>query len=99
MAKKIAGVWESLGGKLQKKTQTNMVWLDLEDVGIGEEKFSSLGRENGLQVSSRLVVHYQISDEAISKLEEVMRVVIADRGQNECAETRVGHRVYGSTTK
>ncbi|RDW83054.1 threonine aldolase-like protein [Coleophoma crateriformis] len=71
-AKKIAELWVSMGGKLAQPTETNMVWFDLEDAGITAEEIKALGKEKGLTLGGgRLVVHYQISDEAVSKLGEV----------------------------
>ena len=34
-AKEVARMWIKKGGKLQHETETNMVWLDLEAVGLG----------------------------------------------------------------
>lgn len=99
LARRLADFWESLGGKMEKKTETNMVWLDLEDVHIDEEVFSKIGRENGLRIASRLVLYYQISDEAISRLEDVMRLVVAGKGSNGRSEVTVGHRTYGTKLK
>lgn len=98
-AKKIAGIWEGLGGKLERPTETNMVWFDLESMGIEEKDFIQLGKEQGLRLGgSRLVVHYQISDEAIAKLEKVMRAAIdrkTNSGDSGVVEKVVGQKSYG----
>lgn len=94
-AKKIVAIWEDLGGRLGRPTETNMVWLDLESLGVAEEEFNKLGKERGLRLSgARLVVHYQISDEAVSKLEEVMKATIGLRGSSGHGEGRVGKSIY-----
>lgn len=99
-AKKIASIWTGMGGKLDNPTETNMVWLDLKDVGCSGPDFVELAKENGLRVLSskgRLVVHYQISDEAVDRLEQVMKVLISRKGQNGHAskKLKVGERAYG----
>lgn len=93
-AKKIARSWTDLGGKLSKPTETNMVWLDLAEAGISNAEFKELGAEKGLKVlSGRLVVHYQISDEAVRRLEELMKEVINRTGSSK--KQPVGERTYG----
>jgi len=76
-AKRIAQDWEDLGGKLQFPTETNMVWLDLDEAGISGEEWSRQAAESGLRLMrGRLVVHYQISDEGIEKLKKTMAAVL-----------------------
>jgi threonine aldolase len=82
-ARTIANMWIDLGGKLTHPTATNMVWLDLEDAGLSEGQFAELGKAKGLKFSEgRLVVHYQISDEAVSKLEELMKEILHNKTAN-----------------
>lgn len=97
-AKKIATLWTALGGKLTKPTETNMVWLDLEHANISGADFVALGKENGLKfMSGRLVVHYQIGDEAVEKLESVMKDVLSKKVSNGTVETeKVGEKIYGT---
>ena len=69
-------MWTQRGGKLERETETNMVWLDLEDVGLAEGEdgrgeggkgrrskgFVEMGVERGVKVlGGRLVVHYRMS--------------------------------------
>ena len=81
-ARYITQVWENLGGRLAQPTETNMVWLDLDDDSVDREAFQQLARENGLKVHTkerlqgRLVVHYQISKEAITRLSEIMKMAL-----------------------
>ncbi|KAJ5566618.1 Aromatic amino acid beta-eliminating lyase/threonine aldolase [Penicillium sp. DV-2018c] len=71
-AKRVADLWTSRGGKLEKPLHTNMVWLDLEASGVGPNDLAEIGKEKGLRLlGGRIVVHYQVSDEAISRLEQV----------------------------
>jgi threonine aldolase len=78
LAKRIAGTWEELGGKLQVPVQTNMVWLDLTELGVEEEEFVELLNRNGLKgYGGRIVVHYQITEDAVRKLQEAMKETVA----------------------
>ncbi|EDU50637.1 threonine aldolase [Pyrenophora tritici-repentis Pt-1C-BFP] len=71
-AKKIAKIWTDLGGKLQYPVDTNMVWLDLEAHEVNINNFIELGEKYGVTIrGGRLVVHYQIGEEAIEALRKV----------------------------
>ncbi|OQE36970.1 hypothetical protein PENCOP_c011G02432 [Penicillium coprophilum] len=71
-AKRVADLWTSRGGKLQCPLHTNMVWLDLEASGVGPNDLAEIGQQKGLRLlGGRVVVHYQVSDEAIARLEQV----------------------------
>ncbi|KAH6670590.1 pyridoxal phosphate-dependent transferase [Halenospora varia] len=99
-AKKIAKVWTDMGGKLSQPTETNMVWLDLDDAGCPGDEFVELGKKQGLRVLSsrgRLVVHYQISQEAVDRLAIVMKELMSRKGQNGHVhkKQKVGERAYG----
>jgi len=99
-AKKIANIWTDLGGKLENPTETNMVWLNLEEAGSSGPEFVEVAKEHGLRVLSsrgRLVVHYQISDEAVGRLEKVMKLLISQKGKNGHAskKLKIGERAYG----
>ncbi|KAK8054814.1 hypothetical protein PG993_000041 [Apiospora rasikravindrae] len=71
-----------LGGKLKRPTETNMVWMDLNDGKVQKKVFQRVARELGLMVhekerlEGRLVVHYQISDDAIGKLKTAMAAAL-----------------------
>ncbi|KAG9232714.1 pyridoxal phosphate-dependent transferase [Amylocarpus encephaloides] len=97
-AKRISQIWTTMSGKLAKPTATNMVWFDLEDTKCSGAYFVELGKQNGLrfQEDGRLVVHYQISDKAVDKLQLVMKSMIEKRAQDgSVAEAKVGKRAYG----
>lgn len=79
-ARQIEKLWQSYGGKLANPVETNMVWFDLEAAGISLDEFIAEGEKVGLVLrGGRLVVHYQIGDEAVRRLEEVMKVVLKGR--------------------
>jgi threonine aldolase len=96
-AKRIAEIWTGMGGKLDHPTETNMVWFDLDDVGVSPDEFVLMGKEKGLRfLGARLVVHYQICDEAVGRLTGVLQVLIAKKGAGKGLEDReVGIRNYG----
>lgn len=77
MARRIADVWTGYGGKTSNPVETNMVWFDLEAAGISVEEFIKMGDKAGLRLlGGRLVVHYQIGDEAVRRLDKLMRAVL-----------------------
>lgn len=76
-ARRLADLWTSLGGKLASDTETNMVWLDLDSAGLLSDEFIALGKKHGLRLGGgRLVVHYQIAQEAVTKMEQVLRAAM-----------------------
>ncbi|RKF59419.1 Aldolase vrtJ [Erysiphe neolycopersici] len=96
VAKKIAKAWTSRGGRLLRRTETNMVWLNLEASNVNDDTFINIAKENELQVSGpRLVVHYQISEEAVDKLERVFERILLTSTPNETIKRSIGTRVYG----
>jgi threonine aldolase len=98
VARRIAGIWTGMGGKLAKPTETNMVWFDLEECGVTEEEFVELGKQHGLRLlGGRLVVHYQISDEAVERLRGLLGIVMARKKEREHGS--VGNGVNGETTE
>ncbi|KAL1878977.1 putative low-specificity L-threonine aldolase 1 [Paecilomyces lecythidis] len=77
-AKRVADMWTSRGGKLALPVQTNMVWLDLAQAGLGPNDVSEVAAHNGLQLrGGRIVIHHQISDDAIYRLEKVFDIVLS----------------------
>ncbi|KAI5276181.1 hypothetical protein E4T47_01024 [Aureobasidium subglaciale] len=76
-ARSIASMWEKLGGKTSNPVETNMCWLDLDAAGISVTDFIAAGEKVGLRLGGgRLVVHYQISEEAMSRLKTLMEAVL-----------------------
>lgn len=72
-ARRIAELWQRRGGKLSRLVETNMVWIDLEDAGVSNKEFEEMAKKHGIKVlGGRLVVHYQICEDAIVRLQKVM---------------------------
>lgn len=83
-AKEVAKMWEERGGRVQEAVETNMVWLDLEDKGIPAEELVKSGVEEGLKfLGGRIVVHYQICEEAVERLGRVMDAVLKGKGKGK----------------
>jgi threonine aldolase len=79
-AKRVEQLWTGLGGKLIYPVQTNMLWLDLDSMGCTGPRFVELGAQEGIKLSgSRVVVHYQINDEAIARLTRVFNKVADEK--------------------
>lgn len=75
-ARQIAALWKSYGGKTSHPVETNMVWLDVESAGLPIDKFIELGQKAGLRLlGGRLVVHHQIGEAAIERLDNLFQAV------------------------
>ena len=83
-AKKVAKLWtEELGGKLAWPVETNMVWLDLEGMGLTTGEVERIAKEEGIVTGGwRIVIHYQICEEALDALERTLRRAVKERGRN-----------------
>ncbi|KAL2817446.1 pyridoxal phosphate-dependent transferase [Aspergillus cavernicola] len=92
-AKRVADMWTNRGGKLASPVQTNMIWLDIEASGLGPNDLAEIGQDNGLKLlGNRIVVHYQVSDDAINRLEHVFD--LAMKGQYQ--QSTDTSKPYGS---
>lgn len=85
MAKTVEKMWTDLGGKVVYPVHTNMVCLDLPDMGCNNARIAALGKEQGLRIwGGRLVCHYQIyqnRDEIIPRLQKVFDAIVAEKGK------------------
>ena len=101
-AKEIAKVWESLGGRLQKDVESNMVWLDLAAArggsGVDVDEFVKIAMDEGIRVmGGRLVVHYQIGDEAVARFKRVAERTLAPHANKASGKRKDGVDAdYGS---
>lgn len=86
LAKQIEKMWTDLGGKLVHPVETNMIWIDLDDVGFPFERMEELGKEAGLKLmGNRMVIHYQIyqnRDFVVPRLEKVFKKIFEEKGVN-----------------
>ncbi|KAK0618883.1 pyridoxal phosphate-dependent transferase [Immersiella caudata] len=75
MARRVEGMWMEKGGGLARKTETNMVWLDLGRVDA--KVLNEMAWRRGLLVAApRLVMHHQICDRAVELLGDVFDEVL-----------------------
>ncbi|RFU25012.1 hypothetical protein B7463_g11326, partial [Scytalidium lignicola] len=79
-ARRVADMWVRKGGRLRRKTQTNLVWLDLDNAGISPDQFVEIGWMSGVKLGgSRIVLHYQVSEEALRRLALAFDMVCSRR--------------------
>lgn len=80
IAKDIAARLERLGYRLPLPVDTNMVFVDLEELGVSEKTFQEYCAREGVLVFDyhRIVVHHQTSAEAVDKLIAAMTRLITD---------------------
>ena len=76
-AKHLGDLWTDRGGRLLRPIETNMLWVDLEAAGCDEERWKRLGMKHGVKLEGkRIVLHRQISDGALERLEKVFDEVL-----------------------
>jgi threonine aldolase len=80
MAKELAARLEKIGYSLKLPVETNMIWIDLEKLGVSEKTFEAYGAKEGVMLFdyNRIVVHHQTSQEAVEKLENAMEHLMED---------------------
>jgi threonine aldolase len=78
IAKDVGKIWQSKGGNLTKDIETNQIWVNLKALGIEDEEWNEIGRDHGVSLDGpRLVIHHQISDEAVQQLERAFDTAIS----------------------
>jgi threonine aldolase len=76
-ARKVADMWTQKGGKLRRRVETNIVYVDLNNAGISDDCFRQIGKDVGINIDGcRIVLHYQISEEALRRLDSVFEMVL-----------------------
>ncbi|KAM5452054.1 putative secondary metabolism biosynthetic enzyme [Microsporum audouinii] len=83
VAREISEMWLSLGGKVKIPTETNMIWLGLDNI-IDKNRFAELADKAGIKIMKgkaevRIVVHYQICPDAVTCLFELFRQIIGGK--------------------
>jgi threonine aldolase len=69
-AQRVAEMWTRKGGKLRRRVETNIVYVDLDETDVSEGSFRDIGRDFDIQLDgSRIVLHYQISEESLRRIE------------------------------
>ena len=80
LAKELADRIVEVGYTLTLPVETNMIWIDLERLGVSEKTFQLYGAEHGVTLFdyNRIVVHHQTSREAVDKLVKAMEQLMKD---------------------
>jgi threonine aldolase len=89
MAKEIALRLEELGYRLTLPVESNMVFLDLEILGIRDKTFQEYCTREGVAVFDyhRIVVHHQTSPEAVEKLITALTKLMEDVKKGNLQQT------------
>jgi len=96
MAKEVSRMWAERGGKLLRPTETNIVWLDLGAAETSAEVLSEMGVEGGILLAGpRIVLHHQITAEALLGLEKVFDAVLVRDTSNVVLKTGVRTTLKG----
>lgn len=79
LARRVKGVWKSLGGKFEWPAEMNTVRLDLERARVSLEMMRAVTKEKGFKLTrGRIVLDYQTSDVAVERtgggLREVLKI-------------------------
>ncbi|KAJ5501580.1 Aromatic amino acid beta-eliminating lyase/threonine aldolase [Penicillium expansum] len=83
-AKCIEKMWVDRGGAISRPVDTNMVCLDLPSSGITVERAINVGKEEGVKLfGGRIVVHCQIVDDAVVRLENVFDRLLSSTEKRE----------------
>lgn len=89
MAKRIGNEWLKLGGELIRGVETNIVWLNIREAGYNAKDFNRIGDRTRVRLDgSRIVVHYQISEEGIQRLFLVFAECLGSRKNDGGTHTR-----------
>ncbi|KAG8161857.1 hypothetical protein KVR01_008844 [Diaporthe batatas] len=73
IAQSLGRFWTERGGRLLRSVETNIIWVDLKSLGIDERTWNATGKSRGILLDGkRIMVHHQICDEAVLKLQTVM---------------------------
>jgi len=80
LAKRVEGIWLKRGGKVSRLVQTNMVWLDLAHMNVSVVDFIEAGQAEGVKLmGARLVIHFQICEDAVVRLERVIDRILTGK--------------------
>ncbi|KAJ5157852.1 uncharacterized protein N7482_008952 [Penicillium canariense] len=72
LALRVGKMWVERGGVLLRKVETNQVWVDLEHAGVETQRWNDIGNRHGIKLEGkRIVLHHQISEDAVAKLGDV----------------------------
>ncbi|CAE6427124.1 unnamed protein product [Rhizoctonia solani] len=94
----------SLGLKTVLPVETNMIFIDLEAAGLDNDWLVEEAKSAGLKLGydGRIVIHHQISTEAVKKLKEILSRVMEKKAAGGYAQASQAHTnggAYGARPK
>lgn len=82
VAMRVVETWVDRGGPVLRGVETNQVWVDLEPAGIDVQLWSAVGSKDGVRLDGKqIVLHHQISEDAVSRLGDVFSEVLSVRSR------------------
>lgn len=83
ISKLVGQLWTERGGRLLRTVETNVVWVDLKSLGVEEKDWNAVGKRHGVRLDGkRIMVHHQICDEAVMKLQSVINEVLPNEAKS-----------------
>jgi threonine aldolase len=98
IAKDIEKYAATLGLKAVVPVDTSMLFLDLEAAGLENQWFIDEGTKRGIKFghSGRIVIHHQITPQAVELLKEVLSAVVKEKSEGGYNASTNGRLDYGS---
>lgn len=96
-AARLAKAFEDLGANLLFPTQTGMVWVDTSPLGFSAAELTRRGldidngRKRVILGGSRIVLHFQITDEAVDDLIELVKTMKEEYANPKNASSRLAN--------
>lgn len=79
IARLVGQNWTERGGRLLRPVETNVVWVDLKSLEVEERTWNAAGKRHGILLDGkRIMVHHQICDQAVIKLQSVITEVLSN---------------------
>ncbi|KAM6516608.1 hypothetical protein FALCPG4_014789 [Fusarium falciforme] len=89
LARAVANMWTSRGGLLLRPVMTNLVWLDLRSAGLDKSRLDTAAQHRDIRIRApRIVLHHQISTDAMRRLEAVFEEVLEKKASQSPLRSR-----------
>ncbi|KAJ0107704.1 beta-eliminating lyase [Diaporthe amygdali] len=83
IARLVGQLWTERGGRLLRRVETNMIWVDLKALGIHEKDWNAAGKRHGIRLDGRRIMfHHQICDQAVMQLQSVINEVLSKEAKS-----------------
>lgn len=98
IARLVGQIWTERGGRLLRPVETNVVWVDLKSLGFDDKTWNAAGKRHGIRLDGkRIMVHHQISNEAVMKLQSVIVEVLPSEAKS--IESGGAYLLYSSRAR